>query len=355
MKYGIELEIVRGDVDDLREALHHDKDAIPTQISLDGSLPGFNDRELKPDYPLTAHQVPSWVNHAVTSAKKAGYGTSNRCGLHYHFDRESMPVYVRDNFTLLLACWARAAAYRVVGSSLFGTSIRRLQYSEYTSAPGYSLIARGARDGAHAFSSHAIAVSYSLNWDTIEVRMPSGSLCEKRILRTLNRLRIVLALAYKNFLSDEFKVLRTAVYHEALFASTVYAIAKKLDAAVRLIEKQQQQRQKRSLQVKAHRIQRTPSQGKAEATLRASEYTSAPGYSPIRALYSSEHPYCGVPTYCGVRSPDHSLVCTRSVEHVGEHGATDIYGGYTDENNYWPNEAEGRVLSSALSSANPQA
>ena len=338
MKYGIELEIVRGHVDNLREALHHDKDAIPTQISLDGSLPGFNDRELKPDYPLTAHQVPSWVNHAVTSAKKAGYGTSNRCGLHYHFDRESMPVYVRDNFTLLLACWACAAVYRVVGSSLFGTSIQRLQSSEYTSAPGYSIIARGARDGARAFSSHAIAVSYSLNWDTIEVRMPSGSLCEKRILRTLNRLRIVLALAYKNFLSDEFKVLRTAVYHEALFASTVYAIAKKLDAAVRLIEKQQQ-RQKRSLQVKAHRIQRTPSQGKAEATLRAS----------IRALYSSEHPYCGV------RSPDHSLVCTRSVEHVGEHGATDIYGGYTDENNYWPNEAEGRVLSSALSSANPQA
>ena len=339
MKYGIELEIVRGHVDNLREALHHDKDAIPTQISLDGSLPRFNDRELKPDYPLTAHQVPSWVNHAVTSAKKAGYRTSNCCGLHYHFDRKSMPVYVRDNFTLLLACWARAAACCVVGSSLFGTSIQRLQSSEYTSAPGYSLISQGARDGARAFSSHAIAVSYSLNWDTIEVRMPSGSLCEKRILRTLNRLRIVLALAYKNFLSDEFKVLRTAVYHEALFASTVYAIAKKLDAAVRLIEKQQQRRQKRSLQVKAHRIQRTPSQGKAEATLRAS----------IRALYSLEHPYCGV------RSPDYSLVCTRSVEHVGEHGATDIYGGYTDENNYWPNEAEGRVLSSALSSVNPQA
>lgn len=179
------------------------------------------DIEVRPAKPLFPHEVTPWVTNVTKGLRDLGFTASRGCGLHIHLDRASMGR-LREDFCLALSAWAYCASQQIVQPALYGTSVRRLQ-GTYAPAPSIGTIAGLARNGASNYLyAHFNAVSWHSRIPTIEVRMPSGTVCQARILRVIKALRLALVAVKRGVLADELSALRLAARVQAE-ASAIHA------------------------------------------------------------------------------------------------------------------------------------
>lgn len=220
MLIGIEIEAENddwGDEDSVEQAdevedLLNEAGLGNVGVCYDGSL-GSGGVECKPLRGLYPHEVTPWVNTTCRTLRSNGYETSARCGLHVHFDRESIPVQVLREWVTGLSAWTTMAAWSGK-TEFFRTTLHRLgctEQSGYACAASPVLVNKMAKECVMrtktqtAFSAnllerlanHYLGVSWSQHYPTIEIRLAAGTLSERHINAYIRRLRTSLLMAKK--------------------------------------------------------------------------------------------------------------------------------------------------------------
>ena len=236
MKYGVEIEAEGGTRSQVHDELRgreiynrstgeysftEGSNPLAT-VTTDGSLKASG-VEVKPTRGLFPAEFTPWVGSVTTAMRDAGFSSNSRCGLHIHVDRNSMPEWALEDFTLALSCWSYVGAQGAVDTKLFHTNASRLS-SQYSRAADLTMLMRASLEGAcAAFSNHYLAVSWSEHHQTIEVRMARGSMSAPTIDRVWSAIRCTLGAVRSKAVRAELATLRAdAVTSQDAMGAIVY-------------------------------------------------------------------------------------------------------------------------------------